>query len=57
MESVELITMRRTFLYKRRAIELLFTTSLEKGDLTMKKYTKPELKKHADLKSVTFSSH
>ena len=57
MESVRVIIVRGTFLYKRRAIELLFTTSLEKGDLSMKKYTKPELKKHADLKSVTFSSH
>jgi hypothetical protein len=28
-----------------------------KGDHPMKKYTKPELKKHAELKSVTFSSH
>ncbi len=28
-----------------------------KGDCSMKKYTKPEMKKHAELKSVTFSSH
>ncbi len=28
-----------------------------KGDRRMKKYSKPELKKHAELKSVTFSSH